>query len=97
MDRGKAFPAPRFPAEVEKLEGLLVTAGFSDIRTGTVEKVLPLERLQRFYQVPAQSASLYPKLAVPDRRAAVEKMFELARQKGAKAAHMRWKWLAGSK
>jgi ubiquinone/menaquinone biosynthesis C-methylase UbiE len=94
---GGSFPAPRFPADVAGLEGMVASAGFSDVRSGTVEKTLPLEQLQRFYQVPAQSASLYPKLALAERKAAVEKMFALARQMGADRAQMRWKWITGRK
>jgi ubiquinone/menaquinone biosynthesis C-methylase UbiE len=92
---GGTFPAPRFPADVAGLEGMVASAQFSDIRTGTVEKALPLEQLQRFYQVPAQSASLYPKLAIAERKAAVERMFSIARHKGVDRARMRWKWITG--
>ena len=94
---GGTFPAPRFPADVSGLEGMVASAGFSDIRTGTVEKVLPLEQLQRFYQVPAQSASLYPKLAIDERMAAVGRMFAMARQRGVDRAQMRWIWITGSR
>jgi ubiquinone/menaquinone biosynthesis C-methylase UbiE len=94
---GGTFPAPRFPADVSGLEGMVASAGFAGIRTGTVEKVLPLEQLQRFYQVPAQSASLYPKLALAERRAAVGKMFSIAQQRGVERAQMRWTWIIGNK
>jgi len=92
---GGLFPVPRFPADVAGLEKMAAAAGFSGIRTGTVGKELPIELLQRFYQVPAQSASLYPKLALAERMGAVEKMFAIARQKGVRSARMRWKWITG--
>jgi len=94
---GGTFPAPRFPADTAGLEGLVAAAGFSSIRSGAVDRPMTLEHIQRFYQVPAQSASLYPKLALPERRAAVEKMFGLARQKCPGGAVMRWRWITGSK
>jgi ubiquinone/menaquinone biosynthesis C-methylase UbiE len=94
---GQSFPAPRFPADIAGLENMVTLAGFSNVRKGTVEKTLPLDHLQRFYQVPAQSASLYPKLALAERRAAVEKMFAIAHQKDVKTAQMRWKWITGKK
>lgn len=94
---GGLFPAPRFPADVAGLEKMAAAAGFSGICTGTVGKELPIELLKRFYQVPAQSASLYPKLAIAERMGAVEKMFSIARQKGVTAARMRWKWITALK
>jgi len=94
---GGTFPAPRFPADIAGLRTMTAAAGFSGIRTGTVERALPLEHLQRFYQVPAQSASLYPKLSLAERRSAVERMFACARQKGVRVAEMRWVWITGRK
>ena len=94
---GAAFPSPRFPCDTSRLEEYLSTAGFRDIRRGTVEKEMGIEGLRRFYSVPAQSASLYPKMDVAGRRAAVGKMFDLAVEKGVRSASMRWSWLAARK
>jgi ubiquinone/menaquinone biosynthesis C-methylase UbiE len=94
---GQSFPAPRFPADIAGLENMTGAAGFSNIRSGTVEKTLPLDHLRCFYQVPAQSASLYPKLALTERRAAVEKMFTIAHHRGVEEAQMRWIWITGKK
>jgi len=94
---GQSFPAPRFPADIAGLENMVTLAGFSNVRKGMVEKTLPLDHLRRFYQVPAQSASLYPKLALAERLAAVEKMFSIAHQNGVQTAQMRWIWITGKK
>jgi len=94
---GSTFPAPRFPADIPGLEGLATAAGLSSIRSGAVDRPMTLENIQRFYQVPAQSSSLYPKLAVRERMAAVERMFELARPRCFGGAVMRWRWITGKK
>jgi len=94
---GAEFPAPRFPTDTARLGTLLAEAGFMDLRSGTVEKPMPLDHLERFYGVPAQSASLYPKLAQTERKQAVERMFRQSRDHGVRTAVMRWKWLSGKK
>jgi len=91
------YPAPKFPCDVASLEGTLKETGFHGIRNGIAEKKMALEDLKRFYSVPAQSASLYPKLSVGDRRSAVEKMFRIAEEKGFKDASMKWKWIVAKK
>ena len=92
---GEAFPAPRFPCDTSKLREYLALAGFRDIRSGFVEKVMGIDGLRRFYSVPAQSASLYPKLGMAERQAAVGRMFDLAKDWGICSASMRWSWLTG--
>jgi len=94
---GGAHPAPRFPCDTSKLGEYLGEAGFQDIRSGTVDRELGLAGLRRFYSVPAQSASLYPKLEAAGRRAAVGRMFDLAQERGVRSASMRWAWLVASK
>jgi len=94
---GAGFPAPRFPADTARLGTLLSETGFKDIRSGTIEKPMTLDHLERFYGVPAQSASLYPRLAQTERKQAVERMFQQARERGVRAATMHWKWLTGKK
>lgn len=92
---GNAFPAPRFPCDTAKLEDMLAQEGFREVRRGTVEKEMDVSGLRRFYSVPAQSASLYPRLAVDDRRREVGRMFDLAEERGIRSASMRWIWLTG--
>lgn len=94
---GNGFPAPRFPTDTSKLEGQLAESGFTRIRSGSMEKLMPVDHLMRFYQVPAQSASLYPKLGPNERKNAVQRMFKLVEAKGIGWASMRWKWLSGSR
>jgi len=94
---GMTFPAPRFPCDTSKLGEYLMGAGFRDIRSGFVDKEMGLDGLRRFYSVPAQSASLYPKLGTAERKAAVGRMFQLAQERIARSASMRWKWLVGRK
>jgi len=91
------YPIPKFPCDVTTLEGMLDDIGFRDIHTGIAEKVMTLNNLKRFYSVPAQSASLYPKLAYDQRLEAVEKMFRLAEEKGIRDASMKWKWIVARK
>lgn len=92
---GGASPAPRFPCDVSGLETLLEEAGFRDIRRGVVERKMGLDDLRRFYAVPAQSASLFPRLPYEERRIGVERMFQQAEEKGISRFSMRWGWLAG--
>lgn len=94
---GGKFPAPRFPCDTGRLEEHLSAIGFQDVRRGTVEKELGLDGLRRFYSVPAQSASLYPKLDTAGRRSAVGRMFDLAQERGVRSASLRWAWLAARK
>jgi ubiquinone/menaquinone biosynthesis C-methylase UbiE len=91
------YPAPKFPCDVASLESKLKETGFHDIRNGIAEKKMALEDLKRFYSVPAQSASLYPKMSSGDRRSAVERMFRIAEEKGFTDASMKWKWIVAKK
>ena len=94
---GGTFPAPRFPCDTAKLGEYLAGAGFRDIRSGFVDKEMGLDGLRRFYSVPAQSASLYPKLQAAERRAAVGRMFAMAQERGVRSASMRWSWIVARK
>jgi ubiquinone/menaquinone biosynthesis C-methylase UbiE len=94
---GGTFPAPRFPCDTSRLQEYLEGAGFRDLNGGSVEKEMGLDGLRRFYSVPAQSASLYPKLQAAERRAAVGKMFALAQERCVRSASMRWSWIVARK
>ncbi|MEM4729857.1 MAG: class I SAM-dependent methyltransferase [Thermoplasmata archaeon] len=94
---GERFPAPRFPCDVSLLPEILRECGFCELREGTVETELGLEGLRRFYQVPAQSASLYPKQRYEERREAVGRLFRLAEERGVSKGSMRWRWVVGRK
>jgi len=94
---GGTFPAPRFPCDTSRLQEYLEGALFRDINSGFTEKEVGLDGVRQFYSVPAQSASLYPKLAISERRAAVGKMFDLAAERGVRSASMRWSWLVARK
>jgi len=94
---GKAFPAPKFPSDTATLEAVLAESVFTRVQSGTMEKLMPLDHLKRFYQVPAQSASLYPRLGLAERKNAVQKMFKLVEEKGVSWASMRWKWVAATR
>jgi ubiquinone/menaquinone biosynthesis C-methylase UbiE len=94
---GGTFPAPRFPCDTSRLQEYLQGAGFRDINGGSTEKDVGLDGVRQFYSVPAQSASLYPKLDTAGRRAAVCKMFDLAQERGVRSASMRWSWIVARK
>jgi ubiquinone/menaquinone biosynthesis C-methylase UbiE len=94
---GGAFPAPRFPCDTSRLQEYLEGALFRDINLGFTEKDVGLDGIRQFYSVPAQSASLYPKLPAAERRAAVGRMFDLAAGKGVRSASMRWSWMVARK
>ncbi|MGQ9583191.1 MAG: class I SAM-dependent methyltransferase [Thermoplasmatota archaeon] len=94
---GERFPLPRFPCDTSALPALLEGHGFRDMRRGTVEWPMSLDGLRRFYQVPAQSASLYPRAGYEERRAAVGRIFALAEARGVKGSSMRWSWLVAGR
>ncbi len=94
---GDTFPAPRFPCDTSRLQEYLEGAGFRDLNLGSTEKDVGLEGIRRLYSVPAQSASLYPKLAAAERQAAVGRMFALAQERGVRSASMRWSWMVARK
>jgi len=82
LDGRCTFPAPKFPCDTSSSRNTSNLRASGHQRRFHREGV-GLDGVRQFYSVPAQSASLYPKLAISERRAASARCSTLRRSAGA--------------
>jgi len=89
------YPYGRGVNDVYELPGMAKEAGFQEIAKGILKRPISLEEAISFYSIPAQSAGLFPREELEERRAKVKELFEHA--KGLGSIEQCWGWWVGEK
>lgn len=74
----------------EEINRIIGTVGLMKLKRDKFRRTLPLSTLRAFYSIPAQAASVFPKLPVDERVDAVEKIFDKLKEKGVMEATQEW-------
>jgi hypothetical protein len=76
--------------DVDNLKKTLLKVGLMKIKNDVRRTNQPLEVVKGFYLIPAMAASLFPKLAYPERKKRIERMFIDLEGKGVKEIEQEW-------
>ncbi|WP_455391424.1 class I SAM-dependent methyltransferase [[Eubacterium] cellulosolvens] len=95
---GKTFaPYGRAITKVSELPELLNTLGYRNVRGGVVSIELPIDGIEAFYSIPAQSAALWPKQPFDERLTLLRSLLEYFREINVTKYYQYWGWQVGEK
>lgn len=83
--------------DIDSIEDFLRNIGFKDIRKGITRKKMKILELKDFYSIPAQSASLWPKLKYEERIIKINQLFDFLECERIDEVEQVWLWFVGRK
>lgn len=94
----KSFaPYGRAILNIGDLPSILESIGYKNIRSGIVSIELPIEAINAFYSIPAQSAALWPKQSYEERLPLLESLLNYYQEIQIEKYYQYWGWCVGEK
>ncbi len=90
-------PYGRKLMEPGQLSEIMKGIGFRSLGTGKIVRKMKLEKMRKFYSIPAQSAGLYPKTPYEERLELLDHLISDLRRDGIRSVDQVWGWASGLK